>query len=241
MVYLKRGILLILFFAGVLLSFPSCTANISGRLDTGGSGEFSVSTSLGNRMAALLRSLSGATGSGGGEFTLSGPVIAKSMADAPGVASVSFRNTGPFALEGAIKIAKIGDFLAPAGGRQGFITLEEGQTGGRLGISLNRDAGPEILSRVSPEITDYLSALMSPIATGEILTKAEYLDLVSSVYGQAVAEEISRGSIRAAIDFPGPIISVKGGTYTGRRAEFTVPLLDLLVLERPLSYEVSWK
>jgi hypothetical protein len=45
------------------------------------------------------------------------------MAAAPGVESVSFRNTGPVALEWTIKIAKIWDFLAPAGGKRGFITI----------------------------------------------------------------------------------------------------------------------
>jgi hypothetical protein len=82
---------------------------------------------------------------------------------------------------------------------------------------------------------------MAPIATGEALTKAEYLGLVASVYGKAVAEEISRGSIRAIVDFPGPVSAVRGGTSSGKQAVFTVPLPDLLVLEKPLIYEVSWK
>ncbi|GHU69532.1 hypothetical protein FACS189450_02580 [Spirochaetia bacterium] len=243
MFYLKRGIFSIFFFVTVILAFPSCTANITGRLDTGGSGEFAVTASLGDRMAALLRTLSGAVG---GEFALNGPAIAKSMAAAPGVESVSFRNTGPVTLEGTIKIANIGNFLSPAGGKRGFITFEEAKTGGtdgggRLGINLNREAGPEILALVSPEIAEYLSALMAPFATGEVLAKDEYLSLVASVYGKAVVDEISRGSIHAALDFPGPISAVIGGTFSGRRAVFDIPLLDLLVLERSLSYEVTWK
>jgi hypothetical protein len=255
MVYLKKGFFLIVFY-GVIFSaiagLSSCAAGISGRLEQGGRGEFMVSASLEPRMAALIRTLSGAMG---GEFALNGEAIAQSMAAAPGVASVSFRNTDPVTLEGPVRIAKIGDFLAPAAGKKGFITFEEKRTGARsmdggagstdgggsLAINLNREAGPEILSLVSPEIADYLSALMAPFSTGEVLTKAEYLALVASVYGKAVADEISRGIIRAAIDFPGPVSAVRGGTWSGRRAEFTIPLLDLLVLESPLSYEVSWK
>ncbi|GHT70659.1 hypothetical protein FACS1894110_22520 [Spirochaetia bacterium] len=224
-----------------MLVFSSCTAGISGRLDTGGKGEFTLSASLGNRMAALLRSLSGAMSGAGEEFALNGPAIGQSMGAAPGVESVSLRNTGPVALEGTIKIAQIGDFLAIAGGEKAFIALEEGRTGGKLTIDLDREAGPEILSLVSAEIIDYLSALMAPIATGEVLARAEYLDLVASVYGKAVADEIDGGSIHAAIDFPGPVSAIRGGTYLGRRASFDIPLLDLLVLERPLSYEVQWK
>jgi hypothetical protein len=73
------------------------------------------------------------------------------------------------------------------------------------------------------------------------LSREEYLALVSSLYGQAVADEISQGSIRASISFPGPISAVKGGTWTGNRAGFDIPLADLLVLETPLVYEVRWR
>jgi hypothetical protein len=33
---------------------------------------------------------------------------------------------------------------------------------------------------------------------------------------------------------------VRGGTYRGIEAIFEVPLLDLLVLETPLNYEIRW-
>jgi hypothetical protein len=82
---------------------------------------------------------------------------------------------------------------------------------------------------------------MAPIATGEVLTKAEYFALVSSIYGPAVADEIQSGAIHASIRFPGPISAVKGGSWSGSRAEFDIPLADLLVLETPLVYEVQWK
>jgi hypothetical protein len=162
------------------------------------------------------------------------------MSAAPGVESAGLRNTGPAALEGPVKITNIGDFLAPARDKRGFIILEEDASGGRLRLTLNRDLGPDILSLISPEVTDYLSALMAPIATGELLSKTEYLELVSSVYGKPIAGEISNASIRASVDFPGHVRSARGGSFSGKRAEFAIPLLDLLVLESPLVYEVSW-
>jgi hypothetical protein len=181
-----------------------------------------------------------AGGGAAGAPVLNGEAISRSMSAAPGVESVSFRNTGPVALEGSVKITNIGDFLAPVRDKKGFIVLEENASGGRLRISLSRDLGPDILSLISPEITDYLSALMAPIATGEVLSKAEYLELVASVYGKPIADEIAGASIRASVDLPGPIRSIQGGKFSGRRAEFDIPLLDILVLENPLSYEVSW-
>jgi hypothetical protein len=43
------------------------------------------------------------------------------------------------------------------------------------------------------------------------------------------------------VEFPGVLLSVKGGGFSGNKAEFTIPLVDLLVLEQPLSYEAVWR
>jgi hypothetical protein len=156
---------------------------------------------------------------------------------------VSFKNTAPAAIEGPVKIAKIGDFLAP--GKASFITFEQnargGASGGKCTINLSLASGAEILTLISPEISDYLSALMAPLATGEAMTKTEYLILVGSVYGRGIADEISKAAVRASLEFPGPVQSAQGGTFSGRRAEFAISLLDILVLETPLSYEVVWR
>jgi hypothetical protein len=164
------------------------------------------------------------------------------MSKAPGIAQVSFKNTSETSIEGPVKISRIGDFLA-SGGAEGFIRFEQGpgRAGGRCTVNLRRELGPEILSRISPEVTVYLEALMAPLATGEELTRAEYLKLVESMYGKGIADEISASAISASVDFPGPVQSVQGGTFSGARAVFQIPLLDLLVLERPLVYEVTWR
>jgi hypothetical protein len=162
------------------------------------------------------------------------------MIQAPGIASVLFKNTAPAAIEGTVRISKIGEFLA-AGSNARFILFEQGSGGGRCVITLNRETSPYILNSLSPEISDYLDALMAPLVTGEELTKNEYLELVSTLYSKAISDEIAGSTIHAAIDFPGTVTSVIGGAYSGRRANFDIPLLDLLVLEKPLRFEVAWK
>jgi len=190
-------------------------------------------------MTALIRSLSAAGGNReAGSQVLDGAAISQSMTAAPGVESVSLRNTASAALEGPVRISKIGDFLA--GGGRGFITFEQGGSGGRCVININRETGPQILGMLSKDVVEYLEALMAPLATGERLGKAEYLSLVSSVYSKPQSDEISSSRIRASITFPGTIRNVKGGTFNGRQAIFDIPLLDLLVLDTPLSYEVTW-
>lgn len=221
----------------------SCVSRINGSLGEDGRAALLVSASLQPRMAALIRSLAAAAGSTPAEgLILNGPALARSMSASPGVESVSFGNTAPAAIEGSVRIAKISDFLAAADGKTGgFIGFEQGATGGRCTVKVSLDSGPRLLSLISPEIADYLSVLMAPLATGEVLGKAEYLALVSALYSRGIADEIAQSSVRVSIEFPGPVQSVKGGTFSGRRADFTIPLPDILVLEQPLSYEVIWK
>jgi hypothetical protein len=237
---------------------PSCSARIAGAVKEDGSAEFTLGASLENRMTTLIRSLSALSGSSAGLSAglsagtsagtsalpetpvIDGPAIGASMAAAPGIAGAALRNTGPAAVAGEILISRIEDFLSlpESGGAERFITYTSSP--GRLTVSLNRNSGPRIIALISPEVNDYLSALMAPVATGERLAKTEYLNLVASVYGRAVADEIAAARIYASVDFPGPLRTVRGGTFSGRRAEFAVPLLDLLVLENPLEYEVRW-
>jgi len=220
----------------------SCAAQINGSLKGDGQADLQIRAALEPRMTALIGGLAAASGTAQpGAPILDGPAIAASMSASPGVASVSFKNTAPAAIEGPLKIAKIGDFLAP--GKATFIDFEQNARGGggKCTITLSLASGPEILALISPEISDYLSALMAPLATGEVMTKAQYVILVSSVYGRSITDEISKAVIRASIEFPGPVLSAQGGTFSGRRAEFAIPLLDVLVLETPLSYEVVWR
>ena len=221
----------------VILMFSSCAARIDGSLAADGSAVLSVNMSLEPRITALIRSFAAAGGQAGGNV-LDGQAVARSMSSAPGIASVSFRNTSTAAIEGQIRVLKINQFLTAAD--SGFITFEQNNSGGRCRIDISRENSPAILQLLSPEISDYLNALMAPIASGEEMSRAEYLDLVASFYNRTISDEIAASRLRASIEFPAKITGIKGGTFSGRRAAFDIPLLDLLVLESPVIFEVNW-
>jgi hypothetical protein len=117
---------------------------------------------------------------------------------------------------------------------------------------LDRTTSPKIVSLLSADLTDYFSCLMAPVALEAyqyIKTKKKYLEELKSFYqsilrdkklANDLAVDIEAASIHLSIDFPKPITSVQGGRFSGNRAEFDIPLLDILVLETPLRYEVQW-
>jgi hypothetical protein len=233
-----------LFFTvlAVFAFFASCSASVSGTLRQDSSGDLSFTAALAPKTAAMIRAFGALKGKSTGPV-LDSRSIGRSLGAAPGIASAAVKNTTAEALEGTILVKKAGDFLASANPGKNLVTYEPVQAGGRAGrlaIHLDRESGPETLRRMSDEAADYLSVLMAPLATGEALNRSEYLYLVASVYGEGVAAEIAAARFKAVFTVPGTVKSVKGGSFSGREARFDIPLLDILVLETPLDYEVAW-
>jgi len=233
---MKKSIILAVFVA--IFTFFSCTAKIDGNIMANGLAIVTVSMSLGQRITALIKSMAAAGGQENIQI-LDGQVISKSMSGSPGIDSVSLKNTSPSAIEGQIKISKINLFLSEVKGKE-FINFEQGASGGKCVFSINIDNSQVMLGYFSKDISDYLNALMAPAATGERMTKTEYLEVVGSFYNKGISDEIAASKVRVSIDFPGTVTSAKGGTFSGKKAVFDIPLLDLLVLETPLIYEVNW-
>ena len=226
----------------LLAVLASCSARIDGVVKEGGATTLNIKTSLEPRTSALIRSLMSFMREDVNAPILDGVAISRSMAAAPGINSVSLKNTGSAALEGSISIANVGSFLALSGAKTRFITYTEGRTAGSssIVIVLNRESAPEIISMLSPEIEEYLSALMAPVVLGETSTRQEYLNLLTSIYGRPLSDEIAAARIRAFIEFPRPVTEIRGGNASGKQAEFDIPITDILVLERPLYYSISW-
>ena len=218
------------------LFFISCSARISGNVRENGSAEVTIHSSLEPKMAALLKSFSQTEG----DFSIDGAAIGKSMAAAPGIESALFWNEGPSTVSGTIKISKIGDFLVLSGSNYRFINYIQTDSGGSLAIELDLKYGPELISLFSMDVSDYLAAIMAPVATGEVLTVAEYLDLVTSVYGAGVSNEIKNARINLSLTVPGTVKAAQGGTFSKNQAQFNVPLTDILVLAKPVKYEIVW-
>ena len=239
---IKLNRLLFFFSLPVFLLAFSCSAGIDGVLMEGGAAEITVKTSLEPRTSALIRSIRGFLGESADAPILDGAAIGRSIAAAPGIRSVSLKNTAPAALDGSFSVSNVNDFLSSGSPDGRFISYTEGRTAGSssIVITLDRASAPQIISRLSAEAEEYLSALMAPAVLGEYMSSREYLDLLSMVYGRALADEVAAARIRAAIEFPRPVSEMQGGRAAGKQAEFDIPLLDILVLERPLRYEVKW-
>lgn len=232
----------VLFFAPLLALFLSCATQIDGAVRGGGAADVTVDTSLQPAAVALVRSIQGFMGAAADAPILNAGEISLSIAAAPGVQSAALVNSTPNALNGRIAISSIGDFLTLSEASGQFISFSEGAAAGSSSITimLDRTFAPAVIRQLSPELAEHLALIMAPVVTGENMTRQAYLNLLSMIYGAALANEIAGAAIRVSVQFPRHITAVQGGTAAGNRAEFNIPLADLLVLENPLNFNVRW-
>jgi hypothetical protein len=252
---MKNNVLALLpLFVMLMCAFASCSGQINGVLREDGSADITIQSALQPSVAALIGAVSMNTPSAA---ILDARTIVASLRSIRGVKTAAMRNITPSSIDGSLTISQVNDFLdAPGIQTQRFITYKQTGSGGRLSITLTRTIAPQLVSLLSPDIADYFSALMAPGLTTDwqyIQTKAEYLRQLKATYnmlksnrrlGDALAADLETAMIRLTLDVPGAITSVQGGTFSGtpaQRAEFTIPVIDLLVLEKPLLYEVVWK
>jgi len=228
-----------LIVAFVLILSSSCTTSINTIIYDGGSADLDMDTSLLPRTIALINSLRSFAGEDTGSPILDASSIALSLSMSMGVGSISLGNTDNASLEGRISISDIGNFLAGEG-EQRLITYTIESNNSSIAVNLSMANAPQIISMLSPDVEEYLIAFMAPCVTGEIYTKDEYLGLLSMVYGNALAAEIANAAININIILPGTIKSAIGGIYSGNRIAFNIPLVDLMVLEDALIYEIHW-
>jgi hypothetical protein len=231
-------------FCLAALLLAACSAQIDGVFEAAGRAELSVSAAVQPKTAAMIRRVLSKTSGSSPSALLNAAALNNSFARLESVERASFYNRTPNLLDGRLVVARIDELVAQqSGGEEArrFITWEQNAGGGRAFIHIDRKNGPKIVEFLSGDLSAYLAALMAPVATGEELGAKEYLELVRSVYDADIASEIESSRVKLKIKFPARIRSVKGGSGNADVAEFDVPLLSLLVLEKPLSYEVTWQ
>ncbi|MDR0784327.1 MAG: hypothetical protein LBE74_00380 [Treponema sp.] len=240
-----------LFISPLIAAFAllaSCSAQITGVVRDDGSADITIQSGLQPSMIELIHSLF-KRGSDASQNVIDAGSINASIAMSKGVKAVRFRNITSSSIEGTISLSRVNDFLSVAGQRSQFITFDA--QNGRLLVEIDRTSAPRVISLLSPDLVDYLSCLMSPAALEDyqyIQTKAEYLKELQNFFGSfkdkklaaSLVSDIKKANIHVAVDFPQDVKSVQGGRFSGKRAEFDAPLLDLLALETPLTYEVRW-
>jgi len=251
-----RKLRLLALGLSVILIAGSCSAKYDLRLEQAGSAQVSLSATLSPRTVALIAGLS-AFAQGGASSApaatalraLDAASLSKTLKALNGISRVDLKNTSPNSVSGSFLVADPERILSnaplsggkPAAELASVFKVERSASGGKISMDLSPASAPAFLAALSPEIRDYLEALMAPIATGEEMGGTDYLELVELVYGSTIASELRTSVISVALELPSPAFSVQGGSSKGKRVDFSIPLVDLLTLDKPISLGASWK
>lgn len=119
-------------------------------------------------------------------------------------------------------------------------------------VSLKDDGGNKVfrfhldkknfkqLSTLIPILSNPIIESLGP-QDGDSTTESEYLDMMSFALGENGPKAVKNSMVKVIVHIKGKVISQKGGKISGNVVTFSIPLIKLLLLNKPLDYSVTFK
>lgn len=99
----------------------------------------------------------------------------------------------------------------------------------------------EELTKIVPFLADPNFEVYGPLFN-QNTTEEDYLDMIYFLLGEEGPDAISNGMVSIDITVPGTIASVSGARRVNQNtARFSFPIIDFLLLNKPLTFTVNWK
>ena len=117
----------------------------------------------------------------------------------------------------------------------------------RITVTLSPKSVQNISKTLGEETRSFLDLFMAPVITGEKMSDAEYIDLLETVYGKEITNDIKKASIKFTMSVPDgcrlkKYEAPKGVSVsaTDSSVNFSYPLLRLLTLTGTENAFVQW-
>ena len=227
----------------IALVLASCTVNQSLRIADDGSGTFVMHADVSVLLKDYLVSLAGISGAPGplkDGRVFDATAIGRDLQSRPGIVVQKSSSPAPNVLDLEVgfdslqDLAGTGDAMKDAGA----VTIVDEDGRSTLRLHLDRATWSQ-LARLFPPLRDPLIAELGPQATGKV-TDDDYLAMIRFSVGDAAPALLRKSFFTLTIQPPGQILSQSGGTVTDGTVTYRIPLLRVLVLDRPLDYSVTW-
>lgn len=122
-----------------------------------------------------------------------------------------------------------------AGGRQTLLTL----TDTSMAFSLSME-NYEQLVPIIPFLADPNFEAFGPLYN-QGLSEEDYLEMISFMLGEEGPPAIEQSTITLLLETPRPIKTMTSGKkLTPTTYEFSFPLIDFLLLDKPITFTVTW-
>lgn len=239
----RRSLLALVSFAflgflaitGGLLS--SCSGSGKLRLDASGGGRLELKGEIPPLVAAKLRKLSSLPA----DRPLFDAKSAQGSMEKGGVSLISFSTPSPDSFVSSLEAKSLEGLAARkemAGPKALSLTSKAGAK--TLAIHLERGNCRPLLDLVPGLDPELIAALSPPALDPEPLSRAEYRAMLVGILGEKAVAALEASKISLEIEAPSAILASRGGSAKGRVFTASIPCLDLLVLEKPLDFSLSW-
>jgi hypothetical protein len=218
-----------------------CAVNQRVALETSGSGTASVHIKMEKILTDYLKDLSEVGGTTPKEqgkiFNIED--IRKGFAAKPGVTLTRIESPSPERLDMELAFDSVEKLFAAADKPQTILNLKQGAQGTTLRAHLDRKNFPQLLE-LAPFLKNPLFEGLGP-QENDNTTEAEYLELIDLALGKGGAAALKASFIDTTILVKGRVVAQTGGTPVPGGVAFRIPLLRVLLLDKPLDYSLTYK
>jgi hypothetical protein len=116
------------------------------------------------------------------------------------------------------------------------LTCKAGQT--VIKIHLDRSNFPRLLE-LAPFLNNPLFEGLGP-QENDNTTEEEYYELIDLALGEGGAAALRASSIEITVNIKGRLVAQSGGTPTAGGVLFRIPLVRVLLLDKPLDYSITY-
>jgi len=200
--------------AVLAMLLTGCTVDLDVAVTQKGGAALTAGSVMGKAIEKTIRSVSG-TSDTASLFNI--PELEEQFSQA-GFTGVSAQERTSAGLRLTMGITDIAEGIASV---PGVITAAAKSGKKSVTITLTEQIMRSTAAMLPQHEQDYLELLMAPVLTGDPMEADEYLELMASVYGQNVADELAGSTLSITIREPAP---------GGRKTVVSVPLVQLLTL-----------
>ncbi len=235
-------------FAGIVF-LSSCAMKQNIFLKTDGSGRASFEMKLAPYFTDVVSQLSelvpadetaADTGGKGDFFNI--PKLKKDFSSRRGVSLEKLVSPGKDTLQGSFTFSDINAAVTDAGKTKnpGIFSFKKVQEGFLLSVDITYGTMEALLTE-NPSLNSPLMENFGPLANKD-LSESDYLDMMEYALGKESRQGIKDSRLDITVSVDGTITKQSGGRkINSHTVQFSVPLIKILVLAKPLHYSVLFK
>ena len=222
----------------------SCSANQTIHINSDGSGTLAMHAEVTKLMHDYLESLAEVAGTPGfmsGGKVFDAAAIKKDFGSRPGLTVKKVVAPTADSLDLELAFSSIRDVFTADAALTSAGALLYSESGGKKTVKIHLDRSNYTqLSTLFPMLNDPVFAGMGP-QVKDTITDDEYVEMIRFSMGDDGPGLLKKSFITLTIDPEGEILSQSGGSVSGSAVVFRIPLLRLLVLDKPLDYSVTFR